>query len=361
MLKTSAVGVASLMTFGFIQIRRNRWELVRTHRWAWVRTIYKNMAIYHFAWKLDRVYKKLPAPIDATKVFTGGAELLDDILANGPDTYQKKASNRLQIESLMDCVCSLVSDVRQTGAKPLVLDIGAGKALFTRAVYEALDREVSVVALDSRRPKNKQHKTGDRFYDPVCVKGGDMPYTRVVADVRYLAAKTLLPLRESKNGGTVAITKHLCGGATDGSIIALCKEPLETYVGACCFAPCCHQKIRKDQYCNIRYLESMGFCQTHIGLRGGVQDNDFGTFSKLISISKAAELRDWEYKKSTILELLGFARSAQLGRQARRLLEEGRIRYLQDHGFDAYLVRYCDESVTGDNLAIIAKKKGEAL
>ena len=354
-----------LLPTAFRLIRRDRWAAIRTHQWDRVRLIYKYVTIYNFAWRLDRAYASLPLPEDALDSLEGASDILDGILDNGPDTYQKKTSNRLQIESLLKCVSDLVVHVRSTVTRtPLVLDIGAGKALFTRAVYEALDRKVAVIALDARRPKKTSHKTGDMFYDPDPEnkinenRVRDEPYTRVVADVRYLAAKTLVPMREAKNGGVVAITKHLCGGATDGSIIALCKEPLMEYVGACCFAPCCHQKTRKDQYCNIAFLESMGFCRTHVGMRDGIQDTDFKNFGMLISMSRAKNLQHWEYKKSHLLDLLGFERAAQLGRQARRLFEEGRIRYLRQHGFEVKLVRYCEESITGDNLAIIATKRG---
>ena len=53
----------------------------------------------------------------------------------------------------------------------------------------------------------------------------------------------------------------------------------------------------------------------------------------------------------------GFSdRVKELGRKARRLLEEGRMRYLRERGFDARLVRYCGADVTSDNLAIIAQR-----
>jgi hypothetical protein len=77
----------------------------------------------------------------------------------------------------------------------------------------------------------------------------------------------------------------------------------------------------------------------------------------LICMSRVTDLLDFEYSKSTLLKLLGFKRARDLGRKARRLFEEGRMRYLRDHGFDAHLVRYCDESITGDNLAIIARRR----
>jgi hypothetical protein len=340
------------LAFAYAQLRRDRWAMARTNRWSYVRKVYQSLSIYHFAWRLDKAYKELPVPEDSLELYPTGEAVLDKILESGPQTFQAKPTNRVQIESLMDCVCALVPEIRATGATPLVLDIGAGKALFTRAVYEALDRKVAAVALDSRRQHAK-----DQFYDPTPSAGGDdATYTRVVADVRYLAAKTIRPLKGAK-GGVISITKHLCGGATDGSLMALCAPPLDEYVGACCFAPCCHQKTRRNQYCNMAYLESLGFCQTHLGLRGELQDPDFKTFGMLICMSRVTDLLDFEYSKSTLLKLLGFKRARDLGRKARRLFEEGRMRYLRDHGFDAHLVRYCDESITGDNLAIIARRR----
>ena len=367
------------LMFAHKQLERDRWALVRTHQWRWVRHVYQCLSIYHFAWRLDSATDRLPVPKDAMKLYPSGSHILTEILQTGPQTFQSKPTNRAQIESLMECVCSLVPGIvhQSGGAMPLVLDVGAGKALFTRAVYEALDRKVATVALDSRRQRDQ-----DQFYDPPPMAtisaddadaaddnnatDDDAPYTRIVADVRTLSSNKnslLLTLHDSKGGGVLSVTKHLCGGATDESLMAMCAPPLDEFVGACCLAPCCHQKIRRrDQYCNMPYLESVGFCQTHIGLRGGVQDPDLKTFGKLICMSRVEELKSFEYRKSKLLQLLGFRRASALGRKARRLLEEGRIRYLQDYGFeDAHLVRYCDESITGDNYAIIGtktKKKG---
>lgn len=117
-------------------------------------------------------------------------------------------------------------------------------------------------------------------------------------------------------------------------------------------------------------------------------------------------LRDWEYQKSPLLQLLGFPRVVDLGRKARRLFEEGRLEHLyvstaptctdtcvvlrcfcpfvalraevlshhsissrepfskgggmiadrRDHGFKAELVQYCGTDVTSDNLAIICRR-----
>ena len=55
-------------------------------------------------------------------------------------------------------------------------------------------------------------------------------------------------------------------------------------------------------------------------------------------------------------QILGFDRCRDLGLKARRLLEEGRLRYLRDHGFEATLVRYVEAATTPDNLAIVARR-----
>lgn len=371
-IAAGCAGSGAALVVTYQRLRRDRWATVRRHPWSSVRYVYQSLAIYQFAWRVDKAYSLLPPPIDALGVLKGGDEILAEILASGPETFQSKPSNRQQIESLMDCVYGLVNNVRLAGATPVLLDMGAGKALFTRAMYEALGRQVAAIAMDLRGPKVRDH-----FYDPPtiiddeitreahhCNAGSsntqnDKPFTRVVADVNRLSSRSVRlgsALQEGKHGGVIAITKHLCGGATDGSIVAICASPLDDFVGACCLAPCCHQKTLKAQYCNVAFLESQGFCETHIGLRGNEEDSDFRTFGMLISMSKSDDLKHWEYKKSTLLKLLGIPRARELGFKVRRILEEGRIRYLEAKGFDAHLVRYCENTVTFDNLAIIATR-----
>ncbi len=69
-------------------LRRDRWAAIRRARWRWVRQQYQAVAIYHFAWRLDRACAQLPPPADALEALPGGSDLLDEILADGPNTYQ---------------------------------------------------------------------------------------------------------------------------------------------------------------------------------------------------------------------------------------------------------------------------------
>ena len=337
---------------------------LRRHKWAWVRHLHTYWHVHSFAWRLERACCTLPAPREATETLREGGKLLEEILSTGPNTYQKKASNRAQIESLLNCVVGLLPWAQRGGRQAMVIDLGAGKALLTRAVYEALGRRVAVVALDCRRESKR-----DRFYDPPEVTTDSSPsteapvarYTRIVGDVSDLASLGM-PVPEAARGGVIALAKHLCGGATDGSLRALCTAPLRSFVGACCIAPCCHQKTKPHEYCNPDFLAAAGFgVGAHErNCRSVVSARDFHRLTMLIQISKAADEKDFAtYRKSKFLQVLGFRRCCALGRLARRLLEEGRLRQLRAHGFDAHLVRYCDATTAPDNLAIIATRAAD--
>ena len=362
-LAVFASGAALVAATRWALGRRFRCAALRRHRWGWVRGLHTVWAVHSFARRLELACRALPAPLDATAPLDGGGAVLAAVLAEGVDTFQRKPSNLAQIESLLECVCALLPAARARAPTAAVVDLGAGKALLTRAVYEALRRRVSVVAIDTRRESPK-----DRFYDPKprsAQGGGDgddeAPYARVVGDVGDLA-RLALPLPPEARGGVVVIAKHLCGSATDAGLRALCAPDgaLAAWAAACCIAPCCHQKARPAAHCNRRFLAERGFGadDTERTRGGAVSEREFRTLTMLVQISRAADARGFAgYKRSNFLRVLGFRRCRELGRLARRLLEEGRLRYLREHGWDARLVRYVDASVTPDNLAIIATKR----
>ena len=356
-LAVFASGAALVAATRWALGRRFRCAALRRHRWGWVRGLHTVWAVHSFARRLELACRALPAPLDATAPLDGGGAVLAAVLAEGVDTFQRKPSNLAQISSLLECVCGLLPAARARARAAAVVDLGAGKALLTRAVYEALRRQTACVALDTRRESAK-----DLFYDPrPPAADGDAPYARVVGDVGDLA-RLELPLPPEARGGVVVIAKHLCGSATDAGLRALCAPDgaLAAWAGACCIAPCCHQKARPAAHCNRRFLAERGFgADDAERTRGGaVSEREFRTLTMLVQISRAADARGFAgYKRSNFLRVLGFRRCRELGRLARRLLEEGRLRYLREHGWDARLVRYVDASVTPDNLAIIATKR----
>jgi hypothetical protein len=335
-------------------LQLDRYARIRTSRFSAVRWFYQSSVLLWFAYKVTRVHRALPAVQEMHDPMPGSRAILDEILRAGPDTYQKKESNVIQIQSLLSLVTSLVAEA---GAAAVV-DIGAGKALFTRAVFEVCTH-VRVIAYDNRAGSSK-----DEFYDPLdetsSETSSETRYRRVVADVKDLSSSVITHLPDA--GGCIVITKHLCGGATDSSLQTILSPPLNSHVKGVVLAPCCHQKTKRGDYINTRYLNAVGFCNTHVGVRGGKQDADWTTFMKLLSMSKnnsatVTKLQDFEYSKSPVLKLLGFAQCRSLGVKVRRILEEGRRLKLVEAGFsNARIVSYVPSSVTCDNLCIIATR-----
>ena len=81
-----------------------------------------------FAFRLEFACAWLPAPRVATTPFRGSSEILQDILAAGPNTYQKKPSNLEQIVSLIGRVADLVPFVRRNSeAVAVVGPSGCGR------------------------------------------------------------------------------------------------------------------------------------------------------------------------------------------------------------------------------------------
>ena len=54
-----------------------------------------------------------------------------------------------------------------------------------------------------------------------------------------------------------------------------------------------------------------------------------------------------------------FETARNWGRVARRVLEEGRMEFLRERGWNCELRRYVDEAVTGDNLVIVGRRKSK--
>lgn len=256
--------------------------------------------------------------------------LIRKLIAAQKLTFQSKLTNVAQVKSLVNCIEELVKDRPSS----IVVDLGAGKALLTRTVYEMLERKVAVVALD-----NREVRSGDPFYDPLDVKDGEAPYTRVVAEVQDAQWSQ----REELQGEVVAVTKHLCGGFTDASLVRVC-EGLQ--LQSVCMAPCCHQKLNYSEYCNHPYLKEIGF----------ETERDFKDLLFLIQLSKQSELKEHEYRNRIICDVLPFAEIKALGCLARRIIEEGRACYLRDRGFDVEVRSYISNDVTPDNLVIMARK-----
>ncbi|KAG0046214.1 tRNA:m(4)X modification enzyme TRM13 [Gryganskiella cystojenkinii] len=185
----------------------------------------------------------------------------------------------------------------------------------------------------------------------------------------------------------VAVSKHLCGGATDITLKCLANyqdserkhSKLPSPVKGILIALCCHQLCHHHMYPHQEYLKeiginakefvyltrmsSWGVCinQTKQTTKSttdtptdtqepATTDNNTNTGDDEHQVVPDKELDEL----GSHIPTLDFQGREKLGLQCKRLLDVGRVRFLKENGFDAELVYYVDKETSLENLALMA-------
>ncbi|KAG0287488.1 tRNA:m(4)X modification enzyme TRM13 [Linnemannia gamsii] len=173
----------------------------------------------------------------------------------------------------------------------------------------------------------------------------------------------------------VAVSKHLCGGATDITLKCLINyqksetghTKLPSPVKGILIALCCHQLCHHYMYPNQEFLKEIDISPEEF-----VYLTRMSSWAVCVNQTKT-ETADGAPEKQSIggddehsivadkeLDQLGsnialdFQGRERLGLQCKRLLDIGRVRYLKEHGYDAELVYYVDKETSLENLALMA-------
>lgn len=191
----------------------------------------------------------------------------------------------------------------------------------------------------------------------------------------------------------VAVAKHLCGRATDFALRSIVDAANGDSsdgpaMQAIMIATCCHHRCTWSTYCGRQLLCDLGFGERDFALlalisswatvcdRSGDAEGSgrsspttaTGSSGKGAAVpTRPAELdgscehstADTDALRQLEQSLDGqFSSSAarrELGRMCKRLLDQGRLRYLQQHGYCARMQAYVSEDVTPENVVIIAE------
>ncbi|KAF9912831.1 hypothetical protein EC991_008697 [Linnemannia zychae] len=174
----------------------------------------------------------------------------------------------------------------------------------------------------------------------------------------------------------VAVSKHLCGGATDITLKCLTNfqksetghSTLPSPVKGILIALCCHQLCHHYMYPNQEFLKEIDISPEEF-----VYVTRMSSWAVCVNQTKTDITEGSAEDKTTIggddehsivadkeLDQLGsnialdFLGREKLGLQCKRLLDIGRVRYLKEHGYDAELVYYVDKETSLENLALMA-------
>lgn len=258
------------------------------------------------------------------------------------------------IQNMLDCdVLNPLSPTQD------YLEFGCGRAEFSRYLnqvvytackdeprqitYHLVDRGSNRMKFDSKFPTDTQEITGQKKVVPAI--------RRVKIDIKDLKMDTQL----SPERTYVALSKHLCGVATDLTLRCIVNNPVfKQKLDGLCIAMCCRHVCDPRDYVNAEFIKSLIAGKTALsyfqfftcltkmcswatsGRRPGMGDSDVVQISD--NVSMTVEERE------------------ELGLLARKIIDTGRYNWVKKHlGEDVRLVRYVDKDISLENVALILR------
>ncbi|KAI8100004.1 methyltransferase TRM13-domain-containing protein [Halteromyces radiatus] len=248
--------------------------------------------------------------------------------------------------------------------KACFIEFGAGKGELSGHLKQALQEEngeATYILVDRKSVRNKYDRsllgTSER----------NSKVQRIMIDIKDLQLGKIKSLQgdDNKNKPVVCLSKHLCGSATDITLKCLMNYVAEEKaagngcpVSGIIIALCCHQMCRYEMYPNTKYLDSIGLSKLEFDRlckmtswaicgKRNVTDESEIDHALLLEEEKEDEMgghysgRDHEERE-------------EIGYKCKRVLDAGRLEYLEQHGFKPYLVYYVDKTSTLENCALIA-------
>jgi tRNA:m4X modification enzyme len=107
-------------------------------------------------------------------------------------------------------------------------------------------------------------------------------------------------------------------------------------------AVCCHQLLKRHLYIGDSILAKYG-----------LTDDEFGLLV-VLSTWKVCGIKDGEQDKPHWTGMT-FIQRTLLGDEAKRVLDYGRLLYVKSQGYEARLVRYCNDE-TPENVCLLVWK-----
>jgi len=258
------------------------------------------------------------------------------------------------------------------------IEFGSGRGQLTywltRAVTDPSTCQFILVDKASHR-----HKFDNRLRD--CE---DIELVRLRADIQDLSLAGLAPFLTVQQESVVGISKHLCGAATDLTIRCLTQtlENSASEMVGMLIALCCHHRCEWSPYVGKEFLTEQGFTEEDFPLLtsitswctcGSGKPREARNPSELEQRSPSIEhasvppeedaVSPDESSSSSIRDRyarlqLDQATREEIGRQCKRVLDYGRLRYLQDVcDMDVKLKYYVGSFISLENALIVGTRR----
>lgn len=359
--------------------------------------------------------KKVSKLIDKVKEYSKvqGPKLAEEVLSHC--AFQKELSEMLDKPAILKHLkqqASLIGHMDKLNLlKPstIFMEFGAGRGKLSHWLQLALGnsaKDVEYLLIDRASNRYKY----DRYH-----RGGDQgpSFQRLNLDIEHLDLSKVPCIKNSKHQ-IVAISKHLCGAATDLTLRCLMEtlsnsgersgqdavveedtnnrenkriklSPNSNRVEGVVLALCCHHCCSWPQYVGRPFLQNLGFTAEDFHLlcclsswatcgirltkrRKGIagqtdnyrvnntdsdscdSDGNGGNISEEDQGKSQSDHED-RWSHYTVSE------REEIGRQCKRLIDAGRLWYLESHDLNARLAFYVNSTVSLENTVLLATSR----
>jgi tRNA:m4X modification enzyme len=214
-------------------------------------------------------------------------------------------------------ITSFLESSRLLDPQYLYIEYGAGKGGLSRAISDHMTGNSKHLLLECESRRHKHDRQVDTHM------------TRIRINIADFDTET-----HCQGQAIVGVAKHLCGGATDLSLVSMTK-PLVDCRGLG-LATCCHHLCTLDTYFGLDYMTAIGvdeptllkvFRCTSWGVSGAIRLNE---------------------------SLIDTVERTRIGLMAKRVIDIGRIMKLKEHFDDVRLSKYCESEVSPENVLLLA-------
>lgn len=273
-------------------------------------------------------------------------EVLEEELRN-PIYGETKKKHLLQAASLL-CLYEKYNLIKDG---TMFIEFGAGKgqlSYWLKKIVKDSRKRCSILLVDRA---NCRHKFDDRKQ---ISNDFSVPVRRVKADIADIDLANE-ELKLSEFGQIVASSKHLCGAGTDLALRGISSlktndQLMEKCVGVIT-ATCCHHRCDQVSFVGLSFLLEKGFTLEEFNIMCSLSSWATSGERKNPSICAAVDY----LQRYAVLNLSQEQRRL-IGRNCKHLLDYTRLLYLEQLGFCVRLVSYISESISPENVCILATR-----
>ncbi|XP_074641305.1 tRNA:m(4)X modification enzyme TRM13 homolog [Tubulanus polymorphus] len=310
--------------------------------------------------KVKHIYKDNPV------------EIVDEVLFHESLTEESKTPGygepALKHINQQASIIGQLDRLKWLNDNTIYVEFGAGKGHLAHWTVKSVphSKNNSYVTIDRGSIKHKLDMP--HIYD------SNVDFHRLKIDIKDLKLDEVECIK-NRPRQIVAMSKHLCGVATDLTLQCLVKvgvsvdsnssgekdgkqakvpkveesESSNSFVKGAVIALCCHHRCDWNNYCGHKFFTDEGLAAKDFQLMYSLSSWAICGFAtkeeegKELAPIKFGNLTN-EYKE-------------HIGRMCKRVIDLGRMKYLQENGFYVTFKRYIDSSVSPENIMMVIEAR----